>query len=436
MFFKKALSIFSTQIMLFVLAIATGILLSRSLGPAVKGQYDLLTTFTSFLSLLSGLGIAAALVFYLNRTTGPKGGLISTAIWLQLGLIAIMLVVALLCRNWISAYIMDKKVPTNLLVMALMVMPLVASIGIIGNLFIGLNAFGRYNLTSIIYMGLQLILLLLTVAIYHFGIPAALMSAGISAMCVIILSWIWLRKMGASSTAQIDLSWLKPLASYGVRGWIGNLVQYFNYRLDVFIVNLFLDPAAVAIYSVAVALSETLWYIPTAISTVLFPRTASDWDQATRFTPLVTRTALAVTIAASLVLMLIGPILIRVAYGSAFARAGVPLLGLLPGTVMLGAGKVIASDLAGRGKPHYGTYSAIAALVLTVIFDFLLIPRLNILGAAIASSLSYGLSSLVLLVLYLRISGNQLSNLIFIQKNDFYVYKQTLRKTFLPGNSQ
>jgi O-antigen/teichoic acid export membrane protein len=436
MFFKKALSIFSTQVILLPLAIATGIILSRSMGPEVKGQYDLLTTFTSFLSLLGSLGIAAALIFYLNRTTSTKQELISTAIRLQYGLIALMLIGALLFRNLISAYIMDGKVPVALLIMALFAMPFVASTGIFGNLFIGLNAFGRYNLTTLIYVITQLVLLSILVAVLHFGIPGALISACISAMLVLVLSWIWLAKLGYSPVAQADKSWVKPLMTYGVKGWIGNLVQYFNYRMDVFFVNLFLDPAAVAIYSVAVALSETLWYIPSALSTVLFPRTAGDWDQATRFTPLVIRTGLAVTFGAALILMLIGPFLIRIAYGTAFARAGVPLIGLLPGTVMLGTGKVIASDLAGRGKPHYGTYSAVAALFLTVAFDFLLIPRLDILGAAIASSLSYSASTIVLLILYIRVSGNRLAHLVFIQKSDLVVYVQTLRKTFLPGTSQ
>jgi Na+-driven multidrug efflux pump len=63
----------------------------------------------------------------------------------------------------------------------------------------------------------------------------------------------------------------------------------------------------------------------------------------------------------------------------------------------LSLGKVAASDLAGRGKNGYSTVFSIVGLVVTVILDLALIPRLGIRGAALASSAAYFTNSMLIL---------------------------------------
>src|SRR5262249_57858927 len=60
----------------------------------------------------------------------------------------------------------------------------------------------------------------------------------------------------------------------GLRGQAGNVAAFFNYRLDVFVVNYFLDAAHVGLYSLGVVISEGLWQIPAAAAVALFSRTA------------------------------------------------------------------------------------------------------------------------------------------------------------------
>jgi O-antigen/teichoic acid export membrane protein len=57
--------------------------------------------------------------------------------------------------------------------------------------------------------------------------------------------------------------------------------------------------------------------------------------------------------------------------------------------ILLGGAKVLTNEIAGRGYPQYNSFNAGVALILTVIFDLILIPRIGILGAALASSISY-----------------------------------------------
>ena len=71
---------------------------------------------------------------------------------------------------------------------------------------------------------------------------------------------------------------------------MGNVLQFFNYRLDLFLVNYFLGPSGVGIYTVAVSMGEMLWYLPNAVSFVIFPKAANTSKEAmNRFTPRVSR---------------------------------------------------------------------------------------------------------------------------------------------------
>jgi len=181
-------------------------------------------------------------------------------------------------------------------------------------------------------------------------------------------------------------------------------VQFFNYRLDQFLLNALAATAAVGTYSVSVVLAELVWQLPNAVSNVLFARAANEPPAVMdRLTPRVARWTLALSLAACAVLALGGELIIRLVYSSAFAGAYTPLLWLLPGTAVFGVGVVIAHDVSGRGHPGYNMIVASVSLILTVLLNLLLIPRLGASGAAIASSASYGITTLLTLVAFARV---------------------------------
>jgi O-antigen/teichoic acid export membrane protein len=177
---------------------------------------------------------------------------------------------------------------------------------------------------------------------------------------------------------------------FGLKGQIGNILQFFNYRLDLFIVNYFLGPRDVGIYSVSVGLAELLWHFPNAVSFVIFPKAANTRPELlNNFTQRVLRITLGFTAAGAIGLLFLGKPIISIIYSSAFLAAYAPMLALLPGVVLLGGAKVLSNEIAGRGNPQYNSINAGLALVITVVLDLLLIPQYGVLGAALASSIAY-----------------------------------------------
>lgn len=428
MFLKHTISVFATQIVAFALTFATSAVLARALGPTGKGQLALLGTVVMIASLIGDLGLGPALIFYLNRHKAARSVIASTGLSMRVLFIFVVMVIAASLAPWLVQHVLKEQVTVSLLLLSIFLMPLTTLSIALSVLLVGLGEIGKYNYAGIISRGTQLTFIIVLLSLAFLSVPSAIIVAGLSSGCAAAFAFWGLRQSGLHLYPAISKNWLRAFLSYGARAWVGNILQFFNYRLDIFVVNYFIGAAGVGQYSLAVTMAEVVWYIPSAVSTVLFPKTAGDWDTATRFTPIVARNTSLIVVLAAIGLGTISLPFIRTVYGEAFVPSVMPLLALLPGVVLLGVGKVLASDLAGRGKPQYGTWSASAALALTLLFDLLLIPRMGITGAGIASSLSYGLSSMVLLFLYVRLSGNTVSSVLLIQPSDLHRYSDLCEK--------
>ncbi len=92
----------------------------------------------------------------------------------------------------------------------------------------------------------------------------------------------------------------------------------------------------------------------------------------------------------------------------------------------MGVSTVLSSDIIGRGKPIYVSYSSSFSLVITVIADILLIPKLGVPGAALASTLSNAINAIAISIFYKKFSGNSLGEFLIVKKEDFILYKKLI----------
>ena len=90
-----------------------------------------------------------------------------------------------------------------------------------------------------------------------------------------------------------------------------------------------------------------------------------------------------------------------VVYGEPFLDSVGPLRILLVGTTFAALSKVIGVLLFSRGRVTYNVFAVAVGVAVTVLFDVLLIPLYGIVGASIATTISY-LSIFVVLFVLLR----------------------------------
>lgn len=179
----------------------------------------------------------------------------------------------------------------------------------------------------------------------------------------------------------------------GVPAMLGELATLGAHRLDLVAVAVLLGPADVGRYAVALAVAELLWIVPNGASQVLLPQVALD-ERGRATAPIVVLTT-AMGLVAALGLSLAGSVLVPALFGDAFAGAVDALPWLAVAAVVLGAWKLLLADLAARGQTRLRLTTALAATVVMLGADLLLVPRWGIGGAGMASLAAYGVAAAV-----------------------------------------
>jgi len=187
----------------------------------------------------------------------------------------------------------------------------------------------------------------------------------------------------------------------------------------------FVSTAGVGVYAVSVTVSQSVWFIANAVAVVLLPRlTGADASDAARTTPLVCRSTLFVSALAALALGVASLWLIEALFGDDFESAVEPLLWLLPGTVALAGSKILTSYIFSQGHPLTNSLITVAALAVTLAADFALIPPFGVAGAAVASSLAYGVHFALSLAAYRRLSGGSIWEAVVVRGDSRRVIEQ------------
>ena len=400
-FVRNVTSTFVAQLLILALSFGNGAVLARWLGPERRGMLSLALLVPGTLILLVNAGVPVANVYFAGsrRLSVPRLAA-SSVTFALLGTLAGLGITALLAvTGWLSGLIPGLDWP--LLLVAMLMLPLGLLGGSFAAIFQGLQRVITVGWVNLAQVGIGFVLTLFFVVALRWQEAGGLLAAVGGALAGLMLWGVLLRRMGAALRPRWEPAALRSMASYGLRGQAGNILQFLNYRLDMFVVNYFLGATEVGVYNVAVLLAELLWQFPNAVAFVIFPRAAAATpEQLNRSTPGVFRVTLAITALGALLLALVGRPLILTIYSAAFGGAYVPLLLLLPGIVLLGGGKVLTSEIAGRGYAHYNSINAALALVLTILLDLLLIPRFGVAGAAAASSVAYTASFITAVVFY------------------------------------
>jgi O-antigen/teichoic acid export membrane protein len=119
------------------------------------------------------------------------------------------------------------------------------------------------------------------------------------------------------------------------------------------------------------------------------------------------------------VFFLSGPLL-RFVYGEKFLGSIAPLRILLLGIVVFSVQKVLANYFIGQGRAKWFLRATLLSMAVNVGLNLWLIPLpgWGIKGAALASTISYTLSTLILGVLFVRWSGISWVDILIPNRQD------------------
>lgn len=196
----------------------------------------------------------------------------------------------------------------------------------------------------------------------------------------------------------------KKIMAFGGRGQLGNMLWLMNLRFDFILLGALAGPAELGIYAVASKVAELMRLIPTAINYVLYSRFARlPAAQASAEARHLLPRALALTLALTPLVAAASYVGLPIVYGDAFRAAVVPAEIIIIGLSVEGAAAVSSAYLVGRGRPGMNSIGMGVGATITVTLDVILIPRYGALGGAITSAITYLTTTMVLVVLTRRV---------------------------------
>jgi O-antigen/teichoic acid export membrane protein len=223
------------------------------------------------------------------------------------------------------------------------------------------------------------------------------------------LAWGRLARNGFfAGAAKPSLVLARRLASYGMRGQVGGLIQQLNLRLDFVILSALAGPAVLGMYAIGSKFAELIKIVSMALTYVLYPEFARAVREsaAKRARRLIPRAGL-VSAAAAIPLFAGAGFVITTLYGHGFHDAILPARIILLGLVFDGIAGVVTGYLYGIARPGLNSLAMGIGLVFTVILDALLIPSMGATGAAIASAVAYTATTVALLVFFTSVNRSR-----------------------------
>jgi len=166
----------------------------------------------------------------------------------------------------------------------------------------------------------------------------------------------------------------------------------FN-QTDALLLGAYLSTAAVGIYTAPLRLIAFLTYPGMALAQGVAPRMARHPDDPPTIRALSRGLGYMVIGQVGLVAVLLvwAEPIVRLTLGSQFLESAEVLRALTPYVLLGGLGPMVISPLNYAGEGRRRVPVAIATVVLGIVIDIILIPRIGILGAAVGTDVAYAL---------------------------------------------
>ncbi len=416
---------FTVRLVVAALGMGISILIARALGPEGRGAYVYPTVLAGLLITTLHVSLEQANVhlfsghqFSLRDLTANSGLVASIVAGISLLVIGLLLVF----RPSGTAV-----VPPYILLAALMVVPFtIHQIYLTGLLQIT-HRIGVTNRVALVSAGAQAGAVgILSVTGRLTVLAVILVASGVG-----ILYWaLTARVLGGVCCLQPQYipKLFRRALQFGLGLHLGLVMVFLQLRADVFLLERFSGLAAVGIYTLAVMLAESIWMVTDAVAVASLPHQveASILD-AGRLTLRACRFNILLALLGAAGLALASYPIVRIAYGVPFLPAIPALLALLPGVVCYSAQRVCGAYLLRLNYPFRMSTILGSAVIVNLGLNLLWIPRWGIVGAALASTVSYALSATLFVAWAVRVSGLGLRAVVTWPPEDIQAIRRALR---------
>ncbi len=389
-----------TQIPVFVLSVITGVFITRLLGVEEKGVFSLFQTNIQFFVLFFTLSMTTGITYFIANSKIPLSNILGMA--LQIVLIgSILIILMLFLGDFIG--IDDIFFPNGFSAWSFKLYLFFSFFSTVMNsvfssVFQGRSRFKFINQISIYSSLIQFVVfgalfILKYFDIYTVGIEAALL---VTISVLIFNSIYWVVLYSKEIGILPEKIFLKDqnfrlFYVYVFSIYIGTLINFMNYKLDLWIINYYINEYELGIYSLSGNIVQLFLMISVVVSSVLLPYLSrcNDISDKIKIFRIIARINFLFILLGVIFTFCVCGFLIPMIYGIEFSDSVEPLRIILPGVLFSCATQLFATLIVASNRNFLNILATLGGLVITVILDLNLIPEYGINGAAWATSFAY-----------------------------------------------
>ncbi len=428
---KNILNTFFTQIPSLFISIVAGIFITRLLGPEGKGVFSVYTANIEILALLFSFGTTQGIVYFISNKKISEYKI--QAIALSVLIISIILngVIIFKINNRI---IFVDNYDTLFYKAYLMVLFVITFSNSLMIAFLKAKKnFKNVNFVSIVnsvlnLLSFSILFVLSKYNIVHTSIKLIFVfSIILFSINFILYLYFFLKTSKLSPDFNVNIkNDIIPFYKFSFMGFLGMLVNFLNYRLDIWFVSYYKGSFQLGLYALAVNFAQFLMMISKIFASVMMPyMSESVQNIRTKVFLQYSRINFTIILLGVVFLYITGRFLLVFLYGVQFHDSIFPFKILLIGMIFTGTSQLFSSYLSASGRNDLCLYANVTGLLVTVILDIILIPKYGIIGSAYATSISYFLIFLVYFVILTIKEKINPIKIFLIKKSDikFRIYE-------------
>lgn len=288
---------------------------------------------------------------------------------------------------------------------------------------LGKQWIGRINLGEICNILARFTLIVLLVVIFNLHVSGALWMEMIAIMVPGVLMLFWLKKyLHLSFTPCVNYALLSSLFVHGIKYALALFAITMNYRISILFLQAYDVPNdQIGNFSIGMKIAELVWLLPSAVGMVLFSYSTGiqNGREMTTKTAQVMRINFLFCALGALVLFWVCPYFVRIVFGSEYVPSAPVIRYMLPGIVVMVIFKILNANLAGKGKPLVALKVFILALSVNILLNIILVPSKGIIGAALASTVSYCTAGILMILLFAKESNIRTADVVYSPVSDY-----------------
>jgi O-antigen/teichoic acid export membrane protein len=374
---------------------------SRELGTALFGTFTLFQALSQMLAVPADFGLQGAVIKRMSEEENEASILSTTILMLGVSLMIVSIVVFIF-RTQINSYLGAQLAFFLITVVILNELSKLSRNVLKGELRVGETAplgFAR----QITFNGLGAILLFSGADVL--GLVYALIAGSTVVLLLGVFKW-------DTSLGEPSFDVACSLFDYSKFSVVSYVDSYLYNWLDVAVIGLLLTQSEVGTYEVAWRVSAVVMLFSKAIETTLLPQ-ISNWDsdgsriQIENVIPNAITASLFFIVPAFFGVLVLSQELLYYVFSPAYADAWPVLIILLGGKLFEGVDGIFKNVLSGMDRPDLAATAVLVSISLNVILNFTLVWFIGSIGAAIATTVSFCVSTAIIMY--------YLSNLITVQ---------------------